>query len=111
MSSVSKGYVRHAASRTVYGRTFETTRVSLWLLQRGAGILLGPVVALHIWAPDMAQNRALNAIILALVIAHAYGGVRRFALAEGKARRYAAFAVAWCVAVAAFATLVILAGR
>lgn len=99
-----------ASSRTVFGRTFRVTPVWLWLLQRASGLLLGPLVALHVWAPGLAANRALNALLLAIVLAHGYSGLRRVVTAQGRAGVHAAMGLAWCAAVALFGALLVFAG-
>lgn len=98
-----------ASSRTVYGRAFSVTPAWLWFLQRASGLLLGPLVALHIWAPGLAGNRFLSALLLAIVVAHGYAGVRRVVAASGKAPLYAMLALAWCAVVALFGLLVVAA--
>jgi len=74
-----------ASSRTVYGRDFQVTPLWMWILQRASGLLLGPLVALHVWSPAMASSRALNGVLLAVVLAHGYAGLRRIAVKRGKA--------------------------
>ncbi|MGH8617507.1 MAG: hypothetical protein ACREUW_07420 [Burkholderiales bacterium] len=98
-----------ASSRTVYGRTFRVTPVWLWVLQRASGLLLGPLVALHVWVPALASNRALNALLLAIVLAHGYSGLRRMVMTQNRAPAHTAMALLWCVAVAVFGGLLVFA--
>lgn len=96
-----------ASSRTVYGREFTVTPVWMWLLQRASGVLLGPLVALHIWAPAMAANRLLNAFLLAIILAHGYTGLRRVAVRQNKIGMTLAITVVWCAIVAFFGLLLV----
>ena len=98
------------AERTVYRRDFRVTPVALWVVQRASGVLLGPLVALHILVPGLAMNAGLNALLLLVVLAHGYGGLRRLAAARTKNALYTATAIAWCVAVALFGLLLVTAG-
>jgi len=98
-----------ASSRTVFGRTFRVTPVWLWLLQRASGLLLGPLVALHVLVPHLAGSRALNVLLLAVILAHGYSGLRRMVVAQNRAPAYIALALIWCVAVAVFGGLLVFA--
>lgn len=102
--------MRQAASRMVFGREFTVTPVWLWILQRASGLLLGPLVALHVWMPNMAANRALNALLLAVVAAHGYSGLCRLITAKNQAALYSVFAVAWCAIVALAGALLVISG-
>ena len=97
-----------ASDRTVYGRRFAVTPVWLWMLQRASGLLLGPLVALHVWMPGMAANRALDALLLAIVVAHGYSGLRRIAVKHQPISGMAAVTWAWCVVVALCGGLVLI---
>lgn len=97
-----------ASSRTVYGREFKVTPVWMWFVQRASGVLLGPLVALHIWAPAMAGNRALNALLLAIILAHGYTGLRRVAVKQNEFGVTMAITVAWCAIVAFFGVLLVI---
>ncbi len=99
-----------ASSRTVYGREFRVTPKWLWVLQRASGLLLGPLVALHVLVPGMASQRWLSVLLLAIVIGHGYSGVRRMQVTAGKAGLYAALALAWCVIVGVLGAWIIVAG-
>ncbi|OGA42734.1 MAG: hypothetical protein A3G24_18275 [Betaproteobacteria bacterium RIFCSPLOWO2_12_FULL_62_13] len=99
-----------ASNRIVFGRAFTITPVWMWILQRASGLLLGPLVALHVLVPDMAASRALNALLLAVVLAHGYSGLRRMVTAAGKAAFYSTLAIIWCVAVAIAGALLVISG-
>jgi succinate dehydrogenase hydrophobic anchor subunit len=98
-----------ASSRTVYGRPLPATPVWMWILQRASGLLLGPLVALHVWLPGWAANRALSAVLLAVVLAHGYSGVRRLAASQPKLTLFVALALLWCVVVGIAGALVVVA--
>src|SRR5688572_18602534 len=66
--------------RVVYGRRFKATPVWMWLAQRASGVLLGPLVLIHMWSAHSAGSRALNAILLAVILVHGYTGLRRVAV-------------------------------
>ena len=100
-----------ASNRIVFGRAFTVTPVWMWVLQRASGLLLGPLVAVHMWMPEMSHNRALNAALLLLVLGHGYSGIRRLAQQERRATLIAAHAWAWLILVALFGSLIVLAGR
>jgi len=96
-----------ASSRIVFGRAFRVTPVWMWVMQRASGILLGPLVAVHVWMPQMSQHRALNALLLLLVLGHGYSGIRRLAQLERRSAVVAAHAWAWLVLVAVFGLLIV----
>ena len=100
-----------ASSRIVFGRAFRVTPAWLWLMQRASGLLLGPLVAVHMWMPDMSQNRVLNAVVLLLVLGHGYSGIRRFVQSERRSALVAAHAWAWLILVALFGLLIVFYGR
>ena len=100
-----------ASKRTVYGRAFSVTPVWMWVMQRASGLLLGPLVALHVWMPEMSHNRVLNAVLLLLVLGHGYSGIKRLAQQERRSTVVAAHAWAWLILVAVFGVLIVLFGR
>lgn len=100
-----------ASSRIVFGRAFRVTPAWLWLMQRASGLLLGPLVAVHMWVPKLSENRALNAVLLLLVIGHGYSGIRRFVQSERYSTLVTAQAWVWLIGVALFGLLIIFYGR
>ena len=96
-----------ASSRTVYGREFKVTPLWLWIAQRASGLLLGPLVALHIWVPELARNRAFSVLLLAIVLAHGYTGLRRIAVKRAVFGAAMVVTVLWCAVVAIFGVLVV----
>ncbi len=100
-----------ASSRIVFGRAFRVTPAWLWVMQRASGLLLGPLVAVHMWMPDMSQNRALNAVLLLMVVGHGYSGIRRLVQLERRSAVVTAQAWMWLILVALFGLLIVLSGR
>jgi len=100
-----------ASSRIVFGRAFRVTPAWMWLMQRLSGLLLGPLVAVHMWMPAMSQNRALNAMLLLLVVGHGYSGIRRLVQLERRSAVVTAHAWAWLILVALFGLLIVLYAR
>ena len=100
-----------ASNRIVYGRAFGVTPVWMWVMQSGSVLLLGPLFALHVWMPEMSHNRALNAVLLLLVVGHGYSGIRRLAQQESRSAVVSAHAWAWLLLVALFGALIVLFGR
>ena len=98
-----------ASSRTVYGREFVVTSTWVWMAQRASGLVLGPLVALHIWAPNLAGNRVLNALLLLIIIAHGFTGVRRIDNGKDVATRYKVIAAVWSFLVLALGTAIVIA--
>lgn len=88
-----------ASDRTVFGRQFSVTPTWVWLLQRGSAVLLGPLVAIHVWLPGMAGNRVLSFVLLAIVVTHGYTGLRRMDTRTDSAWRSKAIAGIWSLAV------------
>ena len=108
---MEKTVTRGFPTRVVFGRAFRVTPVWMWVMQRASGLLLGPLVAVHVWMPQMSHNRALNALLLALVLGHGYSGIRRIAQAERRSAVITAHAWAWLVLVALCGLLIVLYGR
>src|SRR5215210_5270008 len=99
-----------ASSRTVYGREFKVTPLGLWLLQRASGLLLGPLVALHIWLPGLAKNHIFSALLLVIVLAHGYTGLRRIAVKRGAIGVTVVITLVWCGVVAFFGVMLVSSG-
>ena len=97
-----------ASERVVFGRAFKVTPLWMWMLQRASGVLLGPIVALHVWAPAMAANRALNVALLAIIVVHGYTGLRRIAVKRSKVAITQAIGWSWCAAVLFFGAMIVL---
>ena len=98
-----------ASERTVFGREFKVTPLWMWLAQRASGLLLGPLVALHVWSPALASNRALNAVLLAVIVAHGYTGLRRIAVKRDRIALVRTLTWLWCAIVAVFGAMLVLA--
>lgn len=98
-----------ASSRIVFGREFKTTPLWMWVLQRVSGLLLAPLVALHVYAPGLVSYRIVDPLLLAVVLAHGYSGLRRLSTATRTASLNAIVVIAWCAAVAFFGALIVIA--
>lgn len=96
------------AERTVFGRTFRVTSLWLWGLQRASGVLLGPLVALHMLSPSVAKHAGMNALLLGLVLAHGYSGIKRLATIKRLNALYVVGAIGWFAVVALFGILVVI---
>ncbi len=100
-----------ASSRVVYGRAFRVTPAWMWWVQRLSGLALGPLVALHMCVPHMDENRALNAVLLVLVVGHGYSGIKRLVQSERVSSFMTANAWVWLATVTMFGLLIVLFGR
>lgn len=70
-------------TRTVYGQTGVVTPLWVWVLQRGTGLLLGPLVLAHIALPGGPFMAWLGTLLLLTVLAHAGIGIWRLAGMRG----------------------------
>ena len=95
------------SDRVVYGRAFKATPVWLWLAQRASGVLLGPLVLVHMWSSATASNAALNAVLLAAILVHGYSGLRRAAVKRNRFGTTLALTLVWCAIVAFFGVLLV----
>ena len=96
-----------ASDRVVYGRAFKVTPVWLWFAQRISGVLLGPLVLMHMWSRGMASSAVLNAVLLAVILMHGYSGLRRVAVKRDRFGLTLALALFWCAVVAFFGVLLV----
>lgn len=96
-----------ASDRVVYGRAFKATPVWMWIAQRASGVLLGPLVAIHLWSSATAANGFVNALLLATILVHGYSGLRRVAVGRDRFAIAFALTLAWCVLVACFGALLV----
>lgn len=96
------------SERTVYGRTFKTTPVWTWIVQRASGVLLGPLVLIHMWSSPTAASDLLNALLLALILVHGYSGLRRIAVKRDRYGLMLALTLAWCAIVTFFGVLLVI---
>ena len=97
-----------ASDRVVYNRAFRPTPVWMWLAQRASGVLLGPLVLMHMWSKGAAANSVLSAALLAVILVHGYAGIRRIALKKGKFALAHAATVLWFLLVAFFGALIVI---
>ncbi len=97
-----------AYDRVVYGRAYKPTPAWLWIAQRASGVLLGPLVLIHIWSDKTAASAALNALLLVVILVHGYSGLRRIVVTRNRFGAALALTLIWCVVVAGFGTLLVL---
>ncbi len=100
-----------ASSRIVYGRAFRVTPAWLWILQRVSGLLLGPLVLLHMSTRDLANSPVLNGLVLIIVLGHGYSGISRLRQEERHRALVALLVFVWLALVAVFGTLIVLYGQ
>jgi succinate dehydrogenase hydrophobic anchor subunit len=80
--------------RVVYGKAGTPTPFWVWIVQRASGILLGPIVVIHVMVPRAPFNVWLSSVLLAIILAHAFIGLWRMAAMRQLTERLAQWAVA-----------------
>ena len=60
-----------------------STPLWLWLVQRISGLLLGPLLLVHILVPGAPYMAWLGGLLLATIVAHGYAGLMRLAFSKG----------------------------
>ena len=92
--------------RTVYGRSGTPTSLGMWMFQRVSGVLLGPLVIVHVLVPSAPMIRWLSAVLLAIILGHAFVGLWRLAamrrISLPIARSGLALSVLYIVVIAVF---------
>ena len=73
-------------NRAYYGREGRSTTTAVWAVQRASGILVGPLVAIHMIAPEAAASAWLGGLRLVLVLLHGGFGIWRLAARPGISR-------------------------
>lgn len=68
-----------ADRRVVYGKAGTPTPYWMWIFQRFSGILLGPFVVIHVLVPEAPLIKWVSALLLVLILGHAFIGVWRMA--------------------------------
>lgn len=66
--------------RIVYGKSGTPTPLWMWVFQRYSGILLGPLVLVHVLVPHAPFIRWVTALLLAIILGHAFIGLWRLAV-------------------------------
>jgi hypothetical protein len=95
------------SSRTVYGRSFRVTPLWAWAVQRLSAVLLGPLVAVHIWWPGLARNPLLDALLVTIVAGHGYSGITRLAPGQRWSTILMFAAGTWLAVVLVFGILIV----
>jgi succinate dehydrogenase hydrophobic anchor subunit len=76
--------------RPVWGRAGTPTSLGMWLFQRLSGLLLGPLVFVHVLIPSAPKMVWVSSLLLAIILGHAFVGLwrvaamRRFSLSLGR---------------------------
>ena len=75
--------------RTVYGKPGVQTPLWAWLFQRITGLLLGPLIIIHVLVPRGAFIDWAAALLLVIVLGHAAVALWRYASRRGGPRALA----------------------
>lgn len=65
--------------RVVYGRAGTPTPFWMWVFQRLSGLLLGPLVLVHVLVVRAPFIAWVSALLLAIILGHAFVGLWRLA--------------------------------
>jgi succinate dehydrogenase hydrophobic anchor subunit len=82
-----------ADRRVVYGKAGTPTPYWMWIFQRLSGLLLGPLVIVHMLVPDAPKIEWLSALLLLIIVGHAFIGIWRLAAMRRIALQWARFGV------------------
>jgi succinate dehydrogenase hydrophobic anchor subunit len=75
--------------RTVYGKAGVQTPLWAWIFQRVSGLLLGPLIVIHVLVPRGAFIDWASALLLVIVLGHAAVALWRYASRRGGPRALA----------------------
>ena len=78
------GSSAHLGSGTYYGKQAQPISFRLWLTQRLTGLLIGPLVLLHILMPGAPYMPWLGALLLLTILVHGWVALRRVTLTRGR---------------------------
>ncbi|HSZ41998.1 MAG TPA: hypothetical protein VK817_18735 [Trebonia sp.] len=87
--------------RTVYGRAGTATPLWMWIVQRLSGLLLGPLVFIHVLVANAPFMVWLTALLLAVILAHGFIGLWRLAAMRRLTMAVSRYAVIASIAVVA----------
>lgn len=87
--------------RVVYGRSARATPLWMWLFQRYSGLLLGPLVFVHVLVPRAPFLVWLTSLLLAILLGHAFIGLWRLAGMKQVSREVSRYAIVGSAVVAA----------
>jgi succinate dehydrogenase hydrophobic anchor subunit len=73
------GTITLASRRAVWGRAGTPTSLGMWLFQRLSGLLLGPLVFVHVLVPSAPKMVWVSSLLLAIILGHAFIGLWRVA--------------------------------
>jgi succinate dehydrogenase hydrophobic anchor subunit len=80
--------------REVYGRSARTVPLWMWLFQRYSGLLLGPLVFIHVLVPSAPFMVWLTSLMLAILLGHAFIGLWRLAGLKQVSQTVSRYAIA-----------------
>ena len=87
--------------RLVYGRSARPTPLWMWLFQRYSGLLLGPLVFVHVLVPSAPFMVWLTSLLLAILLGHAFIGLWRLAGMKQLSQDVSRYAIAGTIVVIA----------
>jgi succinate dehydrogenase hydrophobic anchor subunit len=79
--------------RVVYGRAGTPTPWWMWAFQRFSGIVLGPLVFVHVLVPRAPFITWVSALLLVVILGHAFIGLWRLAAMRRFSNRVASLGV------------------
>jgi succinate dehydrogenase hydrophobic anchor subunit len=82
-----------ADRRMVYGKAGTPTPYWMWIFQRISGLLLGPLVIIHVVVPDAPKIEWVSTLLLLIILGHAFIGTWRLAAMRRIALQWARFGV------------------
>ncbi len=96
------------SERQVYGSIAVPTSLWVWGAQRLSGILLGPLVLLHILGVGGSAGRGLDVLLLIVIVVHGYVGIRRIRMKAKYSALLASLAAMWLLAILVFGGLALI---
>jgi succinate dehydrogenase hydrophobic anchor subunit len=87
--------------REVYGRSARKVPLWMWIFQRYSGLLLGPLVFIHVLVPRAPFVVWLTSLMLAILLGHAFIGLWRLAGMKQLTRTVSRYAIVGTVVVIA----------
>ena len=97
VDTTTAGTVTLKSRRSVYGRAGTPTSLGMWMFQRLSGVLLGPLVFVHVLVPSAPKIVWVTSLLLAIILGHAFVGLWRVAAMRRFSLSLARFGVALSV--------------
>lgn len=79
--------------RTVYGSAGVPTPFWVWVFQRFSGLVLGPLVVVHVLVPRAPFIAWVSSLLLAIILGHAFVGLWRLSAMRRISTETARYAV------------------